>query len=237
MNTEASPQETMRSNTELGYVVPPGAPHVPLKQEPPKGSAEDEARLFYERMNLRRTVRTFSNEPVDREVIEWCIRAAGTAPSGANKQPWQFVAVSDPAIKRRIRLGAEEEERKFYESRASERWLEDLKQLGTDADKRFLEIAPWVVVIFALKHSSDGGQVYYAHESVGVATGLFIAACHHAGLATLTHTPSPMGFLQEILDRPSNEKPYLLMPVGYPTTDCVVPAISRKPLEEISTFM
>ncbi|RMH12796.1 MAG: nitroreductase family protein, partial [Planctomycetota bacterium] len=181
---------------------PPNAPHEPLTPYCPAGTPEAEARAFYERMKLRRSVRMFSDRPVSRETIEWCIRAAGTAASGANKQPWRFVAVSDPETKHKIRLAAEEEERAFYTQRGSERWLKDLEPFGTDPDKRFLDIAPWLVVVFALKHADDGGQVYYVNESVGIACGLFLAACHHAGLATLTHTPSPMGFLRDVLNRP-----------------------------------
>lgn len=175
----------------------------------------------------------FSDRPVPVETIEWIIKAAGTAPSGANKQPWRFVAVSDPGVKRKIRLAAEEEEREFYSRRASAEWLADLAPFGTDEDKGFLEVAPWLIVVFKLMKTDDGGQVYYANESVGLATGLLLAAAHHAGLATLTHTPSPMGFLAKVLDRPSHERPYLLIPTGYPADDCVVPAIERKPLGEI----
>jgi nitroreductase len=216
---------------------PPDAPHDPLDRYEPGVAAEQAARAFYEVMRKRRTVRMFSDAPVSRETIEWVIRTAGTAPSGANKQPWRFVAVSDPATKARIRAAAEEEERAFYSSRASERWLNDLKPFGTDPDKRFLEIAPWLVVVFALKKTDDGGQTYYLNESVGIATGMLLAAAHHAGLATLTHTPSPMGFLRETLGRPENERPYLLIPMGYPTRDCVTPRIGRKSLEEISVFV
>jgi nitroreductase len=172
----------------------------------------------------------FSPRPVARETIEWIVRAAGTAPSGANKQPWRFVCVSDPALKREIRLGAEEEEREFYARRASRRWLEDLAPLGTDADKSYLEVAPWLVVVMRLS-----GRVYYGVESVGIAVGLLLAAAHHAGLATLTHTPSPMAFLGRILGRPASERPFVLVPIGYPAEDCVVPeaALQKKPLEEI----
>ena len=216
---------------------PPGAPHVPLTRHIPKEPPEAAAKSFYERMALRRTVRMFSDRPVSRETIEWVIRAAGTAPSGANKQPWRFVAVGNPDIKAQIREAAEEEEREFYSRRASERWLEDLRPFGTDDDKRFLTYAPWVIVVMALKKTDEGGQVYYLNESVGIATGMLIAAAHHAGLATLTHTPSPMGFLADVLGRPDHEKPYLLIPMGYPTADAVVPAISRKALDQISIFV
>lgn len=211
--------------------IPPK--HVPLERYDPGIPAEQAAQRFYEVVRRRRSVRMFSDRPVSVETIEWVIRAAGTAPSGANKQPWRFVAVSDPEVKRRIRLGAEEEEREFYGRRAPEGWLEDLAPLGTDEHKDFLEIAPWLIVVFKLAKTDTGGQVYYVNESVGIACGLLIAAAHHAGLAALTHTPSPMAFLTEILQRPDNERPYLLIPVGYPADDCVVPDIQRKPLGEI----
>jgi len=196
---------------------------------------EEAARAFFERMRSRRSIRNFSDRPVSLETIEWIVRAAGSAPSGANKQPWRFVAVRDPGIKHRIREAAEREEREFYERRASERWLEDLAPLGTDDVKDYLDIAPWLVVVFLLGRADDGGQHYYASESVGLAAGMFLAAAHHAGLATLTHTPSPMGFLNEVLDRPKNERAYLLIPVGYPGEGCEVPAhaLEKKPLDEI----
>lgn len=216
---------------------PPSAPHTPFEPYTPAGTPEAEAEAFYHRMKLRRTVRMFSDRPVSRQTIEWCIRAAGTAPSGANKQPWRFVAISDPQIKRVIREGAEEEERAFYTQRASARWLEDLKPFATTPDKRFLEIAPWLIAVFALKHADDGSQVYYTNESVGIATGLLLAACHHAGLVTVTHTPSPMAFLRTILGRPTHEKPYLLIPVGHPVEGAVVPKIKRKPLNETAVWL
>ncbi|MBK8976526.1 MAG: nitroreductase family protein [Planctomycetes bacterium] len=186
-------------------------------------------------LRRRRSVREFSDRPVPRAVIEGLIRCATTAPSGANKQPWRFVVVGDPELKRRIRQAAEAEERTFYERRANDAWLADLAPLGTDADKPFLEIAPWLVVVFALYQDDDGGQVYYVKESVGLAAGMFLAAAQLAGLATLTHTPSPMGFLRELLGRPATEKPFLLVPVGYPADDCRVPAVAsrRKPLEQV----
>lgn len=195
------------------------------------------SRAVYEFMNRRRTVRMFSDRPVPREVIENLIRTAGTAPSGANKQPWRFVAVQDPAIKREIRIAAEEEEREFYRRRANPQWLDDLRAIGTDEHKPFLEIAPWLIVVFKLmkddllQNGSD--QVYYVNESVGIAVGFLLAAAHNAGLATLTHTPSPMKFLASILNRPEYERPYLLIPVGYPADDCVVPDIHRKRLDQI----
>jgi nitroreductase len=198
------------------------------------------ASTFYDEMR-RRTVREFSDRPVPRSVIEACLRTAGTAPSGANQQPWHFVAVSDPAVKSHIRQAAEAEEREFYERRASQEWLDALAPLGTDAHKPFLEIAPYLIAIFAQTYGmgADGGKIkhYYVTESVGIATGLLIAALHHAGLATLTHTPSPMGFLNEILGRPANERPFLLLVVGYPAENAQVPAITKKALEEIATFV
>jgi nitroreductase len=200
----------------------------------------ERARAFYESMRRRRTVRHFSDRPVPREAIEWCLRTAGTAPSGANLQPWQFVAVSDPAIKRRIREAAEEEEREFYNHRAPQEWLDALAPLGTDWRKPFLERAPWLIAIFSQLHGvlPDGRKVkhYYAIESVGIAAGLLIAAVHQAGLVSLTHTPSPMGFLNEILDRPANERPFLLLVVGYPEPNTLVPDIARKPLEHITQW-
>jgi nitroreductase len=209
---------------------------VPLPQRYDPGvEAAAAARAFFDRMSSRRSVRMFGDRPVARETIEWLVRAAGSAPSGANKQPWRFVCVRDPALKRQIRLGAEEEEREFYAKRASERWLQDLAPLGTDARKDFLEVAPWLIVVFQLARDDDDSPVYYGNESVGIAVGLLLAAAHHAGLATLTHTPSPMAFLGRILGRPEHERPYVLIPVGYPADDCVVPeaALRKKPLEKI----
>lgn len=213
----------------------------PLVAYDPKQSPDAAARAFYETMKLRRSVRFFSDRPVSEEAIRWCIASAGTAPSGANKQPWRFVAVSNPELKRRIRVGAEAEEREFYERRATPEWLADLAPLGTDADKEFLEIAPWLIVVFKLMktdpdESGEQGQVYYVNESVGIACGMLLCAIHHAGLVTLTHTPSPMKFLAEILGRQEHERPYLLLPVGYPANPCPVPAITRKPLNEIAEF-
>jgi len=209
---------------------------IPLPARHDPGCAPEEgAKKFYEVMRTRRTVREFSDRPVSRETIEWIIRAATTAPSGANKQPWRFVCVSDPALKRRIRLAAEEEEREFYERRASERWLDDLSPLGTDEHKAFLEVAPWLIVVFKLAQSDDGSPVYYNTESVGLASGMLLAAIHHAGLVSVTHTPSPMKFLCEALGRPDNERPFLLIPVGHPAEDCRIPekALERKDLEEV----
>lgn len=201
----------------------------------------ERAKEFYSMMQRRRTVRDFSDRPVSREVIEYCIRAAGTAPNGANLQPWHFVAVSDPAVKREIRIAAEAEEKEFYERRAPKAWLEALAPLGTDWHKPFLEAAPWLIAIFAqpFRVLPDGTRTptYYAIESVGIAAGMLVTAAHWCGLVSLTHTPSPMGFLNRILNRPSHEKPFLLLVVGHPATDARVPDISRKSLAEISSFV
>lgn len=196
---------------------------------------------FYAHIRRRRTVRDFSSRAVPREVIEDCIRAAGTAPNGANLQPWHFVVVSDPAIKRRIREAAEEEEREFYNGKAPQEWLDALTPLGTDQHKPFLETAPYLIVIFAESYGElpDGRKVkhYYTQESVGIATGILITAVHHAGLVSLTHTPSPMGFLNEILGRPARERAFLILVVGYPADGATVPDITKKPLGEIATFV
>lgn len=192
------------------------------------------ARRFTAIMRKRRSVRAFSARPVPREVVEELVRCAATAPSGANLQPWRFVAVGDPELKRRIRAAAEQEERAFYRERATPEWLAALAPLGTDEVKEYLEIAPWLVVLFRMTHTDDGRLVYYSEESVGLAAGLFLAAAHHAGLATLTHTPSPMKFLTGILGRPAHERPFLLIPLGWPAEDCQVPrhALARRPLEQ-----
>ncbi|WP_137936808.1 nitroreductase family protein [Chitinivorax sp. B] len=198
------------------------------------------AHAFADLMHTRRTVRFFSDRPVPRQIIDECLRAAASAPSGANRQPWHFVVVSDQVVKHRIRDAAEAEEREFYQRRAPERWLEALAPLGTDADKPFLEVAPWLIAVFykAYEFTPAGEKVntYYPHESTGIACGMLITALHHAGLVTLTHTPSPMGFLNEILQRPANERPYLLIPVGYPAEDATVPCISRKPLAQVVSY-
>ncbi len=189
----------------------------------------------------RRTVRDFSDRAVPRSIIEECVRAAGTAPSGANHQPWRFVVVSDPAVKARIRIAAEAEERAFYRGGAPPEWLDALAALGTDEHKPFLEAAPYLIAVFAERYEvrPDGTKIknYYVQESVGIATGILITALHHAGLATLTHTPSPMAFLNEILQRPENERPYLLLVTGYAAESACVPDIGRKPLESIATFI
>lgn len=197
----------------------------------------DAARRFYDTMRARRTVREFSADPVDPELIRLAVRTAATAPSGANQQPWSFVAISDPSIKRAIRLAAEEEEKAFYSGRAGQEWLEALAPLGTDWDKPFLETAPWLIAIFAQRWGVDaqGRKIkhYYVPESVSIAIGLLIASLHSAGLATLTHTPSPMGFLNQICGRPDNEKPLVLLVVGHPAENARVPAISRKDESEV----
>jgi iodotyrosine deiodinase len=192
------------------------------------------ARAFLDEIRLRRTVRHFSSRPVPRDVLEDCIAAAATAPSGANKQPWTFVLVTDQALKSRIRQAAEKEEDAFYSGRAGQRWLKDLEPFGTNSHKPFIDVAPALIVLFAQKHGSEADERhYYVNESVGIALGFLLAALHHAGLATLTHTPSPMGFLSEVLQRPPNERAYVLIPVGYPADDAEVPVISKKPLSEV----
>lgn len=196
---------------------------------------------FYADVNRRRTVRDFSDRPVPRDIIETALRAANTAPSGANLQPWHFAVISGPKTKRRIREAAEIEEREFYEHRASQEWLAALEPLGTDDQKPFLETAPYLIAVFLQKYGelADGRKVkhYYPAESTGLATGLLITALHTAGLATLTHTPSPMKFLNEILDRPKSERPFLLLVVGYPADDAKVPDIKRKALEDYASFI
>ena len=198
------------------------------------------ARLFYDELSRRRTTRHFSSESVPRELIELAIRTAGTAPSGAHQQPWTFVAVSDAGLKREIRLAAEREEHAFYHGRAPAEWIEALAPLGTDEHKPHLTDAPWVVVLFrqAQGLDADGAKrtYYYTQESCGIAAGLFVAAIHHMGLVTLTHTPNPMRFLAELLERPANEKAMLVLPVGYPASDAEVPDIARKQLAEISVW-
>jgi len=215
-------------------------PHSQFYTEYPPEIMKQRAEHFYEEIKNRRTVREFSDRPVQRVIIEKSIQAAGTAPNGANQQPWHFVVVESPEVKKEIREAAEEEERAFYEQRASDEWLEALAPLGTDADKPFLETAPYLIAIFSQSYGIDeqGEQKkhYYVKESVGIACGFLITALHHAGLATLTHTPSPMGFLNDILDRPENERPFLLLVVGYPADDATVPAITKKPLGAITSI-
>ncbi|NJC12432.1 nitroreductase [Micromonospora profundi] len=192
-----------------------------------------EAEAFAERMALRRSVRDFAGDPIPDGVIEAAIRAASTAPSGANVQPWRFVVLTDPARKRRLREAAEAEERAFYDRRASAEWLGAIARLGTDWRKPFLETAPAVIVVFEVHQGPNSPKPYYVKESVGIAVGLLITALHHAGLVTLTHTPSPMRFLNEVCERPPEERPYVVMPVGYPAPDAQVPDLTRKPLDEV----
>jgi nitroreductase len=201
------------------------------------------AEAFRETMKRRHSVRDFSDRPVPREVIEACVRTAGTAPSGANHQPWFFVAISDPEVKRRIRAEAEEEERRFYEGAAGDEWLKALEPIGTTAEKPHLEIAPWLIVVFAQRWGEfdDGRRFknYYVPESVGIATGFLLAALHHAGLVALTHTPNPMKFLNGLLGRPASEKPMMIIVVGHPAENATVPAVAKikKPLEEILSVL
>lgn len=217
-------------------------PFEPLafEEKSPEEMKQAAAR-FYEEIRRRRTVREFSDRPVGREIIENALRAAGTAPSGANMQPWHFVVVGDSGMKRRIRKAAEQEEREFYEHRASEEWLRALEPLGTNQHKPFLETAPWLIAVFLKKFTFDEQgkrfKNYYTAESVGIACGFLLVALHQAGLATLTHTPSPMKFLNRLLDRPKTERPYMLIVTGYPSPDATVPVIGKEPLENIATFL
>lgn len=216
---------------------------LPSYREVSSDESQRRARAFLDHMRRRRTVRDFSHRAVPRRVVEDCILAAGTAPNGANRQPWHFVAVSrdDSGLRRRIREAAEAEERRFYRERAPDDWLQALAPLGTDENKPFLEEAPWLIAVFAQswEPTEDGGRRknYYVTESVGIATGLLVTAVHEAGLVALTHTPSPMGFLNEILGRPDNERPFLLLVVGYPAEGATVPDIGKKSLDEIATFL
>ncbi len=201
--------------------------------------AESRSRGYYEWSDKRRTVRDISNKPVSKEIIENLIMTASTAPSGAHKQPWTFCAVSNPDLKKEIRKEAEKEEYESYHGRMSERWLKDLQSFGTDWNKPFIEEAPWLIVIFKRVFEIQNGEKannYYVNESVGIACGMIISAIHHAGLVTLTHTPSPMNFLTKTLNRPENERPYLLLPIGYPKEEVWVPEIKRKTLEEVGVF-
>ncbi len=217
---------------------------VRLPEQPELTEAEGLARSsrYLERISRRRTIRHFSTRSVSREIIETAVRAAGTAPSGANHQPWHFVCIGDPSIKQAIRHAAEAEEQAFYGGKAGETWLRDLGPLGTDAQKPFLEHAPWLIAVFAERYGVDSAgrkrKNYYISESVGIATGFLITALHEAGLATLTHTPSPMKFLNTILDRPTNERPFVLMVVGYAAADARIPkaATVKKPFTDIATF-
>ena len=195
------------------------------------------ASIFYESMEARRSVRDFSDKPVNQEVIEKIIQTASTAPSGAHKQPWTFVAIQNQEIKSEIRKAAEKEEYESYTNRMTDEWKDDLKPLGTDWQKPFLEVAPWLIVIFSQTTAPNKSKHYYVQESCGIAAGFLIAAIHQAGLCTLTHTPSPMNFLKKILNRPDNERPYLLLPVGYAFRSCYVPDIQRKTLSEVAVFI
>ncbi len=215
---------------------PPFIPYRPPRI--PEPELLERAQLFYELMEGRRTVRMFSPDPVPREAIERAIATASTAPSGAHRQPWTFVVIGEAGVKRQIREAAEEEERTNYEGgRLPDDWREALEPLGTDSHKEFLEIVPWIVVLFEHRYGfdSDGTRRknYYVKESVGIACGLFITALHQMGLATLTHTPSPMAFLTKVLRRPENERPFALLPIGYPAPDCEVPDLTRKPLDQV----
>jgi iodotyrosine deiodinase len=235
MRIEDRPQDARRA---AGDDAPAFVPLEFVRR--PLGETLERARSFYVEMNRRRTTRHFSTETVPREAIELAIRTAGTAPSGAHLQPWTFIAIEDPVLKRKIREAAEREEREFYHHRAPPDWLEALAPLGTDEHKPHLTDAPWLVILFRKSHgiNRDGTKrtFYYTQESCGIAAGLFVAAVHHMGLVTLTHTPNPMGFLGQILERPPNEKAFLVMPVGYPAIEATVPKLVRKPLEEIAAW-
>lgn len=209
-------------------------PTVPIRHERrPAADMVRAAEAFADRMAGRRSVRDFAPDPIPEGVIEAAVRAASTAPSGANVQPWRFVVLTDPARKRRLREAAEAEERDFYQRRAPQEWLGAIAQLGTDWEKPFLETAPAVIVVFEVHQGPHTPKPYYVKESVGIAVGLLITALHHAGLATLTHTPSPMRFLNEVCERPPEERPNLVLPVGYPAPDARVPDLARKPLDEV----
>lgn len=214
---------------------------LPDYQEYPPEKMKKRAAEFYEEIKQRRTIRDFSDRPVPIEVIENAIKAAGTAPNGANLQPWHFVVVSDPEVKKKIRIEAEKAEKEFYDHKALKEWLEALEPLGTDEHKPYLETAPYLIVIFSKNYEeTESGkkiQHYYVKESVGIATGMLITALHHSGLAALTHTPNPMKFLNKVLDRPSNERAYLILVTGYPAHNAKVPDITKKSLEEIATFV
>jgi iodotyrosine deiodinase len=217
-----------------------GYPHVSYNRETyDMQEVEKRSADFYQWLNERRTVRDISDKPVSKQVIDNLIMAGSTAPSGAHKQPWTFCAVSNPELKKKIREAAEEEEKASYSGRMSERWIKDLEPIGTDWRKPFLEEAPWLIIIFKRVFEKEQGQKhnnYYVNESVGIACGMIISAIHKAGLVTLTHTPSPMNFLTKILERPENERPYLLLPIGYPKDEAFVPDLKRKELSEIAKF-
>jgi nitroreductase len=214
---------------------------LPNYHEYPHDEMIQRSAIFYADMQRRRSVRSFSDRPVPREIIENCLRAAGTSPSGANMQPWHFVVVSDPGVKQQIREAAEEQERRFYNRPTSQQWVQAVRPLGTDSQKPFLTTVPYLIVVFAQRYklSPEGHKIrhYYVSESVGISTGILITAIHQAGLASLTYTPSRMDFLNDILARPANERPFLVLVVGYPAEDAVVPDLARKPLEQIATFI
>lgn len=215
-------------------------PFIPYKKEAlTSEQCLEKSKSFYTWLNQRRSVREFKNTPIDKAVIENIILSAGTAPSGAHKQPWTFCAVSNPELKTKIRLAAEEEEKESYTNRMSEEWLNDLAPLGTDWQKPFLETAPWLIVVFRKSYemvNESKKLTYYSQESIGIACGILLTAIHNAGLGALTHTPSPMNFLTQLLNRPANEKPFLLIPVGYVADNCTVPDLTRKPINEIALF-
>jgi nitroreductase len=225
--------------TTSAYVPVPLPDHVTLPEEEMQARAD----AFLADIRRRHTVRDFSDRPVPRALIETCVRAAGTAPNGANHQPWHFCVIGDPAVKRRIREAAEAEEREFYAGKAGEEWLKALGPLGTDPDKPFLETAPWLIAVFGARRSASADGVmrknYYVPESVSIAVGFLIVALHRAGLVSLTHTPAPMGFLKAICGRPADEKPYILMVVGHPADGATIPAhaLEKKPLEAIASFL
>lgn len=225
--------------TTSAYVPVPLPDHLSLPEEEMQARAD----AFFADIRRRHTVRDFSDRPVPRTLIETCIRAAGTAPNGANHQPWHFCVMGDPAVKRRIREAAEAEEREFYAGKAGEEWLKALGPLGTDPDKPFLETAPWLIAVFGARRSASADGVmrknYYVPESVSIAVGFLIVALHRAGLVSLTHTPAPMGFLNAICGRPADEKPYILMVVGHPAEGATIPAhaLEKKPLEAIASFL
>ena len=227
----------MKTSPETHTALSQNFPSYPMKE------MQARAASFHSAMQSRRSIRAFSPAPVPREIIEHCVLTAGSAPSGANHQPWFFACAGSSEVKRKIRLAAEEEERAFYGGRAADDWLDALAPIGTDADKPYMEIAPWLICIFAQRrggaNAGDDKKNYYIHESVGIATGMLIAACHNAGLATLVHTPNPMKFLNEVCGRPESEKPFLILVAGYPAEDAMVPkhALIKKPLTAIASFL